>query len=209
MWNNTINNRFIHLVEDVIRWEDISLPEYNFIKLYINNVIKQKWYAGIVDTNDITNEMLLRLKDRAETYRFTDNIWWRKRYIYYYILYCIDDTIALTNYWVDIPQWILKDNTIDNHWLCISLDYIEELPDKECHSDVVNIDMENDFLLNLLISDVSDKEKDILVKHYYKWLTQQEIATEYNVTQQRIWTIISDVKARFKYNCNNGDAGYL
>jgi RNA polymerase sigma factor (sigma-70 family) len=209
MSNNKINNRFILLVEDVIQWKDISLSEYNFIKLYVNNIIKQKWYAGIVCTDDITNEMLLRLKDRAATYRFTDNIWWRKRYIYYYILYCIDDTIALTQYWLDIPQRILKDNSIDNHSLCISLDYIEELPDKENYTDIININMENDFLLNLLISDISEKEKDILVKHYFKWLTQQEIATEYWVSQQRIWTIISNVKARFKYNCNSKGDGYL
>ena len=209
MSNHKINNRFILLVEDVIQWKDITLSEYNFIKLYVNNIIKQKWYAWIVDCNDITNEMLLRLKDRTETYRFTDNIWWRKRYIYYYILYCIDDTIALTQYWLDIPQRILKDNTIDNHSLCVSLNNIEELPDKENYSDVIDTIMENDFLLGVLISDVSEKEKDILVKHYFKWLTQQEIATEYWVSQQRIWTIISDVKARFKYNCNNRDDDYL
>lgn len=209
MWNNKINNRFILLVENVIQWKEITLPEYKFIALYVNNIIKQKWYGGMVDCNDITDEMLLRLKCKADTYRFTDNIWWRKRYIYYYILYCIDDIIALTQYWLDIPQRILKDNNIDNNTLCVSLNSIEEQPDKENYSEIIDTIMENDFLLGILISDVTEKEKDILLKHYFKWLTQQEIATEYWVSQQRIWTIISDIKARFKYNCNNRDGNYL
>lgn len=209
MTNNKINNRFILLVESVIKWQEITLPEYKFISTYVNNIIKQKWYWGMVSCEDITDEVLLRLKCKADTYRFTDNIWWRKRYIYYYILYCIDDTIALTQYGLDIPQWVLKDTNVDNHTLCVSLDSIEEQPDKEIYSEIIDSIMENDFLLGILISDVTEKEKDILLKHYFKWLTQQEIATEYWVSQQRIWTIINDIKARFKYNCNNRDNGYL
>lgn len=209
MLSNKINNRFIGLIEDIIQWGNITLIEYNFIRHYIYNIIKQKWYSNMVDTNDVTDEVLLRLRLKWDTYRFDENIGGRKRYIYYYILYSIDDIIATTTYGVDIPQWILKDNNIDNRTLCSSLDDIEELIDKESFVDSINWEMENGFLLDLLVSDITDKERDILVSHYSQWLTQQEIAEKYWVSQQRIGTIIGDVKARFKYNCNNRDGSYL
>lgn len=198
MWNNKINNKFILLVEDVILWKDITLSEYNFLRWYVENVIKQRWYSGIVKPSEITNEMLLRLKSKASTYRFTDNIWWRKRYIYYYILYCIDETLSLSYYWVDIPDWMLRDVNIDNNTLCVSIDSIEELQDKDNYQDKLNDEMENAFLLELLISDITEQEKDIIVKHYFKWITQQEIANEYWVTQQRIGNILKDLKVKYK-----------
>jgi hypothetical protein len=63
---------------------------------------------------------------------------------------------------------MLQDINIDNTKLCVSLNDIDELIDKEDYQTQLNIDMENEFLFNLLISDISDKEKDIIVKHYFK-----------------------------------------
>lgn len=203
------NERFVTAIEEVILWKEISIEEYNFLKSYVASVLWNSWLKWRINYSDVTNELLLRLREKKDTYRFTDNVYWRRKYILYYLLYSLNDIVALTWYWVDIPQRMLKDINIDKSTLCVRLESVEETPTTWEYKDELNVEMENNFLLNLLLTDVSDKEKDIIIKHYFNWLTQQEIADTYKVSQQSIAKAIGKIKSRFQNNCNTEQDSYL
>lgn len=194
-------------IEKLLFNKDATDDDYNYVVNYIEWTLYFLWYKWLVNKYEVTNEMLIKLWEKKDTYDTSVDIRKRKKYIQMYLIYALQEVILTTWHTVNIPMHMLKWNNTGvfskNSMELLQQLYVKEPEDVE---DKYNFKQElfnqadAEFVQGLILSNLTDREKDILTKHYILDISQPDIAREYWITQQRVFSILKWAKSKFKFD---------
>lgn len=178
--------KLVEIIESVLRWEQITTEEYDkgasiVESILVNNNIK------LLDTNEVFNQLLLKLFERKNSYQFDITVYQRWNYIIKYLIKSMQEVVQISKNIVDIPLYIIEKGSQ-------YVDEIYELNPEIYFCEDFHEQVEKNLLINYLKETTTPKENYVLQRSYIDWVKKKDVAKELKVKPKKISSMLNRIR---------------